>query len=287
MMVNITGSSRTFRAFRLSTAARIIGIVVLFVLTVFPLYWLINISLLPDTEVYKEKPHYVPPLRLLTMESYRTIFVKHSVGKYILNSFVICFFATLITLAFSMSMSYYLAKYRFRMKRFFFYFIIWSLTLPWVVYVLPVFRIVNALRLLDTHILMILLHGIAGIPMFTWFSLPYMQDFPDEMIDAARLDGAKEVAILWRIVGPALSNMVIALFLIRFIFAYNDLLYALIFTYHRAKMITPSILDFPSPYSIPFALMSAGGVISVLPIIIIVIVFQRYIVSGLTGRTIK
>jgi ABC-type glycerol-3-phosphate transport system permease component len=184
-------------------------------------------------------------------------------------------------------MAYYLAKFKFRGKRFFFYFIIWSLSLPWVVYVLPIFRIVDFFHLFDTHALMIILFGFSGIPMFAWFALPYMQDFPDEMIDAARIDGANELMILLRIVRPALNNVVIALFLIRFIFAYNALLYPLIFSVEKAKMIMPVILDFPTPYEMPFAKMSAGGIISVVPIILLVIIFQRYIVSGLTGRTLK
>ena len=184
-------------------------------------------------------------------------------------------------------MAYYLAKFRFRFKRAIFYFIIWSLTLPWVVYVLPIFRMVDRLRLFDTHLLMILMYGFSGIPMFAWFAIPYLQEFPQEMLDAARIDGAGEVMIIARIVLPALRNVVIALFLIRFIFAYNDLLYSLIFTVNRAKMIMPTILDFPSPYAMPFAKMAAGGVIAVVPIIVLVMVFQRYIVGGLTGRTLK
>lgn len=284
---NVLALKRVVRVLQIGNAVKLLGLIVLVVVAVFPLYWLLNISLQPDTEVFAEHPHYAPLLHLITLNSYQSIFIKHAIVRYITNSFIICFIATIITLTLSMCMAYYLAKFAFRMKSFFFYFIIWSLTLPWVVYVLPLFRIVNALKLFDTHILLILLYGVSGVPMFAWFALPYLQDFPDELIDAARIDGAGEVTILWRIVRPALSNMVIALFLIRFIFAYNDLLYSLIFTFDRAKMITPAILDFPSLYSVPFSFMCAGGIVSMFPILVVVIIFQRYIVSGLTGRTIK
>ncbi len=279
--------ARQPRRFPWASALKTLGTLILIVATVFPLYWMINVSMTPEKDVFSETTHYAPPLNQSTLQTYREVFANYPVGRYILNSFFICFFGSVVTLAFSFSMAYYLAKFQFRFKRFFFYFIIWSLSLPWVVYVLPIFRIVDMLKLLDTHILMILIYGFSGIPLFAWFALPYMQDFPDEMIDAARIDGASEVLILWRIVRPALRNVVIALFMIRFIFAYNDLLYSLIFTVNRAKMIIPSILDMPTQYSMPFARMSAGSVISVVPIIILVLVFQRYIVSGLTGRTLK
>ncbi|MGA2764161.1 MAG: carbohydrate ABC transporter permease [Spirochaetia bacterium] len=279
--------ARRRRRFSGLSILKVLGTLVLLVATVFPLYWMINISLIPEKEVFSETIHYIPPWSIISLETYRQVLANYPVLRYILNSFIICLLATVITLAFSFSMAYYLAKFQFRFKRFFFYFIIWSLSLPWVVYVLPIFRIVDMLKLLDTHILMILLYGFSGIPLFAWFALPYVQEFPDEMIDAARIDGASELSILWRIVRPGLRNVVIALFLIRFIFAYNDLLYSLIFTVNRAKMIIPSILDMPTQYSVPFARMSAGSAISVAPIIILVLVFQRYIVSGLTGRTLK
>jgi ABC-type glycerol-3-phosphate transport system permease component len=278
---------RQGRRFKASTLLWILGTLLLVAVTLFPLYWMINVSLMPESQMFKERPHYLPPLKLLNLQSYREIIVNHSVGRYILNSFLICSLATVITLAFSFCLAYYLAKFKFRFKRFFFYFIIWSLTLPWVVYVLPIFRIVQALDLFDTHLLLILLYGFSGIPMFAWFALPYFQEFPEEMIDAARIDGAGELAVLLKVVVPAMKNVTIALFLIRFIFAYNGLLFALIFTVIRAKMIIANILDYPTPYAMPFAKMSAGGVISVAPIIILVILFQRYIVSGLTGRTLK
>lgn len=275
------------RRLSFSTILTVLGIILLVATTVFPVYWLLNISLLSDKEVFRHSPHYFPPFKLITLQAYREIFVQHRVGTYIINSIGICLGATFLTLSFSIAMAYYLAKFQFRFKRFFFYFIIWSLTLPWVVYVLPLFRIANSLGLLDTHLLLILLYGISGIPLFCWFALPYLEAFPNEIIDAARIDGAGEFVIVWKIVGPALWNVVIALFLLRFIWAYNDLLYSLIFAFQRAKMIMPALNEFPTPFHVPFPKMGGGAVVSMVPIIIIVVVFQRYIVNGLTGRTIK
>jgi len=275
------------RKFRWSTVFKLVGTLLVVAATVWPLYWITNMSVLPETQVFRATPHYFPPPGVATLDAYQKIFAGYPIFLYIFNSFLICFLSTVVTLGFSFSMAYYLAKFKFRFKRFFFYFIVWSLSLPWVVYILPIFRIVDFFHLFDTHALMVILFGFSGIPMFAWFALPYLQDFPDEMIDAARIDGASEISILLRIVRPALNNVVIALSLIRFIFAYNALLFPLIFSVEKAKMILPVILDFPTPYEMPFAKMSAGGIISVVPIILLVFVFQRYVVSGLTGRTLK
>lgn len=123
--------------------------------------------------------------------------------------------------------------------------------------------------------------------MFSWFALPYMIDFPDDMLDAGRIDGASGPRILAQIVTPAMKNVLTALFLLRFIWAYNDLLFSLSFTFDRAKMMLPALLELPELYGIPYARMMAGALVSIVPIIALVLAFQRNIVSGLTGRTIK
>jgi multiple sugar transport system permease protein len=278
---------RRKRILTLGNVFKGVGVAIIAFLAVFPLYWMINVSLLPESEVVKTNPHVYPPPSVATLNSYREIFSKYRVSRYMANSIFIIGMASLVTLFLSFGVAYSLAKYRFRWKSLFLYLIIWFTALPWIVYVLPIFNIANALRLLDTHILMIMLYGFSGIPLFSWFALPYILDFPDELIDAARLDGCSEWGIVIRVVMPALRNVLLALFILRFVWAYNDLLYSLSFTFHRAKMIMPAILEFPGYLDIPFAKMAAGGFIAVSPILVIVIVFQKYVISGLVGRTFK
>ncbi len=266
---------------------RLLGIIVVVSLALVPIYWMLNVSLLPETEVIRTSPHYYPPPGIVTLDAYKEILTEYSVFTYILNSIIICFLATVVTLLLSFSIAYSIAKHDFRLKKYVYYGIIWLLALPWVVYVLPIFKIVSGLGLLDTHILMIMLYGFSGIPLFSWFALPFMHTFPNELIDAGRLDGCSEWGVVWRIVMPSLKNALIALFILRFVWAYNDLLYSLSFTFYRAKMIMPALLEFPGLYEMPYAKMAAGGLLAMLPILLIVVIFQKYVVSGLTGRTLK
>ncbi|MFQ6066494.1 MAG: carbohydrate ABC transporter permease [bacterium] len=275
------------KMFKLADVLRFLGIIVVVCLTLFPIYWMLNVSLLPETEVVKTNPHYYPPPNMMTLKAYKEILTEFSVFTFMLNSIIIVFLATLVTLFLSFSIAYSIAKYNFKSKNYLYYGIIWLLALPWVVYVLPIFKIVSGIGLLDTHILMIMLYGFSGIPLFSWFALPFMHAFPNELIDAGRLDGCSEWGIVWKIVMPSLRNALIALFILRFVWAYNDLLYSLSFTFHRAKMIMPALLEFPGLYEMPYAKMAAGGLLAVLPILLIVIIFQKYVVSGLTGTTLK
>ena len=271
---------------KLGDVLRFLGIIVVVSLAFVPIYWMLNVSLLPETEVIRTSPHYYPPPDTVTLKAYKEILTEYSVFTFMLNSVIIVSLATLVTLFLSFSIAYSIAKYNFKLKNYLCYGIIWLLALPWVVYVLPIFKIVSGWGLLDTHILMIMLYGFSGIPLFSWFALPFMHAFPNELIDAGRLDGCSEWGIVWRIVMPSLRNAVIALFILRFVWAYNDLLYSLSFTFHRAKMIMPALLEFPGQWEMPFAKMAAGGLLAVLPILLIVVVFQKYVVSGLTGRTL-
>jgi len=269
------------------TILQLLGVILIVFLALFPLYWMFNVSLLPEAEVIKTHPHYYPLSSIITFKAYKDLIIGSSIFKFVLNSIIIVFLASLITLFLSFPIAYSIAKYNFKLKKYLQYGIIWLLALPWVVYVLPIFTIVSKLNLLDTHILMIMLYGFSGIPLFSWFILPFMYTFPSELIDAGRLDGCSEWSIVVRIVIPALKNAFIAVFILRFVWAYNDLLYSLSFTFNKAKMIMPAILEIPGYYEVPFAKMSAGGILAVLPVLLIVIIFQKYVVSGLTGRTLK
>jgi len=269
------------------TILQLLGVILITFLALFPLYWMFNVSLLPEAEVIKTHPHYYPLPGIITFKPYKDLIIGSSIFKFVLNSIVIVFLASLITLFLSFPIAYSIAKYNFKLRKYLQYGIIWLLALPWVVYVLPIFTIVSKLNLLDTHILMIMLYGFSGIPLFSWFVLPFMYTFPNELIDAGRLDGCSEWSLVIRIVMPALKNAFIAIFILRFVWAYNDLLYSLSFTFNKAKMIMPAILEIPGYHEVPFAKMAAGGILAVLPILLIVIVFQKYVVSGLTGRTLK
>jgi ABC-type glycerol-3-phosphate transport system permease component len=269
------------------SALKLLVAAFLLIIVFFPLYWMLNISLIPDNEVIRSKPHLFPPISLITLKAYKEAIVRFGLFTPLFNSVVIVFCATAITLALSFPVAYSLAKYTFRWKTFVHYLIIWFLALPWIVYVLPIFKIVSSIGFLDKHLVMILLYGFSGIPLFAWLALPFIREFPNELIDAARLDGCSELGIVWKIAVPSLKNVFVALFLIRFIWAYNDLLFSLTFTFQKAKMIMPAILEIPGLFDLPYAKMAAGGVIAVVPILVLAIVFQNQIVSGLTGRTIK
>jgi multiple sugar transport system permease protein len=275
-------SFRYFSRSPVSTSLKLAGTIVVVLLALFPLYWTLNYSVLPESETIVSPPHYYPPINLITTANYIIAFTQYPLLSSLLNSVFIVGLASLVTLSLSFLPAYVIAKHNFRLKGFLYYSIMALLAVPWVTYVVPLYTIATALGLIDTHLLMIMLYGFSGIPLFTWIAIPFVSALPDELIDTGRIYGLSEFGIVRRIAAPVLRNALIALFLLRFVWAYGDLLYQLVFTIDKAKMILPAILEFPGQYQVPFARMAVGGIVGIAPILVLVIVFQKYIVSGLT-----
>ena len=272
---------------QLRKAGQALLVLALLIMILFPIFWLGRISLTAEKAILSEHVTLLPAKGDVSLEAYRIAFTEHDTLKYLFNSLFIVLCATTVSLFFSISIAYVITKYEFKGRTAVMTGILFSVTIPWIVYILPLFTFAAQVNWLDKHGFMIFLYGVSGIPLFTWFAMPYMQEFPTEMIEGAKIDGANDLVILIRIIIPAVKNVLFALFLIRFIWAYNDLLFSLTFTFHKAKMIMPAILEFGGLYSVPFARMAAGGVIAITPIVLLVIVFQKYIETGLTGRTFK
>jgi multiple sugar transport system permease protein len=253
------------------------------VIVLFPLYWTFNYSFLPEKDTVSYPPIFFPSYpEHFTLEHYLVAVTKYPILGALFNSIIIVSIASVVTLILSLPPAYVLAKLDFKLKEEIYYFIMALLTVPWVSYTIPLYEISRALGLIDTHILLIMLYGFSGIPLFTWLAFPFIKSFPEDLIDVSRTFGLSEVRILFLVVLPILRNALISLFILRFVWAYSDLLYQLIFTIDKAKMINPAVLEFPGLYEMPYARMASGGILTVLPLLILSLIFHKYIISGLT-----
>jgi len=265
------------------TIAKAIVAIIILVIVIFPLYWTLNYSFLPEKDTVTYPPTFFPrwPAHF-TLEHYVIAVTKYPMLKALFNSILIVGIASIVTLMLSLPPAYVLAKLDFKMKDAIYYFIMALLAVPWVSYVIPLYRIARFLGLIDTHLLLIMLYGFSGIPLFTWLAVPFIRSFPEDLIDVSRTFGLSEIKILFFIIIPILKNAFIALFILRFVWAYSDLLYQLIFTIDQAKMAMPAVLEFPGQYEMPYGKMASGGILAVLPLLILTIMFHRYLISGIT-----
>ncbi len=252
--------------------------------TLLPFIWIILTSVKPASEIVHLPPTFFPVK--WTLNSYKTIFTDPRVplARFYFNSTFVTVMRVLITLFTSSLAGYIFCKYRFWGKNVLFVLILAQLMVPFQVIMIPEYLILVKLKLIDN------LWGLIVPGMVDAFGIFLMRQFvesiPDEMIDAGRIDGASDFGIYWRIVLPQLGPSLAALGIFTFLAVWNDYLFPLIVITTTEKRTLPLLLTwYSSQHSTRYDLTMAASVLVMLPILLVYIFFQRWIVRGvaLTG----
>lgn len=253
-------------------------------LTVFPLVWMVSVSLMPAGEAAQFPPPLVPSAP--TLEHYRTLFGTYGIGRYLLNSTVLATLATVLALAFTVPAGYAFAKLRFRGRDRLLQVILAALVVPGQIGTLPLFLMLERLNLVNTFAgaLVPWLASLFGV----WLVRQYALSIPDELLEAARVDGASERQIFTRIVLPALQPILVTLGLFVFLGSWNDFLWPLIILTDQQNYTLPVALAALSRESVQdVELMMAGAVVTVAPVLVLFLILQRYYVRGLLAGSVK
>jgi multiple sugar transport system permease protein len=252
--------------------------------TLLPFIWIILTSFKPSSEIVRMPPTFFP--EKWTLKSYQTIFTDPRVplARFYFNSTFVTVMRVLITLFTSSLAGYIFCKYRFWGKNILFVLILAQLMVPFQVIMIPEYLILVKLKLIDN------LWGLIIPGMVDAFGIFLMRQFieaiPDEMIDAGRIDGASDFGIYWRIVLPQLGPSLAALGIFTFLAVWNDYLFPLIVITTTEKRTLPLLLTwYSSQHSTRYDLTMAASVLVMLPILLVYVIFQRWIVRGvaLTG----
>ena len=260
------------------------GAALLALLVLAPLLWMGAVSLMPTGEAAQFPPPMVP--KAPTLEHYRALFVEDGVGRYLLNSAALATLATVLALLFTLPAGYAFAKLRFRGRERTFQALIGALVIPGQIGMLPLFLMLKWLGLVNTYAgaLVPWLAGIFGIFLVRQYAL----SVPDEMLEAARIDGASEWQIFTRLVLPTLQPVIVTLALFVFLGSWNDFLWPLIILSDQDLYTLPVALAALSREHVQDnELMMAGSVITTLPVLILFLALQRYYLSGLMAGSVK
>jgi multiple sugar transport system permease protein len=254
--------------------------------TLFPLYWMIASSLKAPDELTRLPPTWVPAHP--NLNAFGTVFSVIPYGQAFLNSFIIAAGDTAAIVVTSVMAGFVFAKYRFRGRDLLFYAVLGTMFVPIVVTIVPTFHVIQALGLVDT------VFGVMLPQLANAFGIFLMRQFirgvPDELLDAARVDGASEWTVLWRVVTPLLVPAVATLVLFAFVYQWNSFLWPLTVLQSEDKftvvLAMSRLLSYTSSIQFQNVVM-AGALISVLPNMILFLFLQRYFVASLarTGLT--
>jgi multiple sugar transport system permease protein len=253
-------------------------------LALLPMLWMVSASLMPTGEASTFPPHLLPSKA--TLSHYRDMFTRLSIGRYLFNSAFISIVVTGASLAINSAAGYAFAKLRFRGRDKTFRFLSAGLVLPVQVSMLPLFLLLKNMHLINTY-WGVIIPGLASI--FGIFLVrQYALSIPDEMLDAARVDGASEFRIFWSIVVPGILPILATLAIWTFLATWNDFMWPLIVLSDESHYTLPvALANLSGEHVQDTELMMAGSVITVIPVMLVFLFLQRYYIQGVMAGSVK
>jgi multiple sugar transport system permease protein len=274
-----TGSILRGAAFRL-------GALFIVLWSVAPFVWQFLTAFQEDRNLIAATPSFLPDPATLT--HFANIFIVKKFHIYLRNSLIVAGIATAIGLTFGAMAAYALARLNIR-RRFGLLGLILSISMfPQIAIVAPLYLLAAQLGLLDTYAVLVIVYVALGLPLVIWVLFGYFSTIPREIDDAARVDGAGPVRTLLSIIIPMSLPGVVTTGLISFIASWNEFMFALAFTSDLSVQTVPvGIANFQTLYYVPWGDLAAASVVVTVPLVLLVLIFQRYIIEGLTQGAVK
>jgi multiple sugar transport system permease protein len=285
--------------------------VIFLVYVLAPVAWLLSSAFQGEAEITSRPPHWIP--HQPTLENFEAIFQARekkvtyetrragdpATGGYIpstardllpsmWNSLVVAVSVVLLNLLVGVPAAYAMAKIRFIGRSTSIYFMLTTRVIPDIALVVPFFLFIRTFGLLDHLGSLVITYLAITVPFSIFILVSYFESLPDELDKAARVDGCSRLQTLTRVYVPLAMPALVAVVLFTFLSSWNEFLLALMFTQTPASQTMPIVVaSFASDFTISFAFINAAGVLAVVPPVLMAIIFERYIVSGLTAGAVK
>jgi trehalose/maltose transport system permease protein len=268
------------------TAAFYVLVAGIVVESVFPFYYAVITSFKSGQAIFRVD--YWPSS--FSLDNYVAVLAAGHFARNILNSLIVAVATVALSLALGVTASFALARIRFRGRRMLLFTILSVSMFPQIAVLAGLFEMVSAFRLYNSLLSLVLSYLIFTLPFTVWVLTAFMRDLPRGIEEAAIMDGASPFAIVTRIFMPMLWPAMVTTGLLAFIAAWNEFLFALTFISTDAQRTVPvaiALLSGASSFEVPWGRIMAASVIVTVPLIALVLVFQRRIVAGLTAGGVK
>jgi multiple sugar transport system permease protein len=268
---------------RIAVAARTLAAVALTAFFLFPIYWLFMISFKTAEEIFSYPPRWWPAQ--LQFQTYAVLF-KDGDAVTVWNSFVVAGASTVLAMLLGTLCAYSLARFRTGGEHLSNW-IISQRMVPPVAVVFPIFLLYVFFGWVDTYFGMVLLYTAFNLPYVIWMMRGYILDIPPSLEEAARVDGCTRWQVFWKVVLPMTRAGFFATAIFTFVFAWNEFLFALVFTRTEVTTYTVQVTHYFGGQSNFWAKISAMSVLGTVPIFIVVAFMQRYLVRGISLGAVK
>lgn len=252
----------------------------------FPAVWIILTSLKSETELVQQPVTYWP--QSPTLENYRQALTAQPLLHYLGNSLLVASLSTILTLLVASGAAYALARLDIKHKQFILTLMVASSTFPLISLLVPLFEVMRGFGLLNTSLALILPYTVLNLPVCVLVLVSFFQTIPQDLENAAMLDGCSRLGALWHVVLPLSLPGLFTAGILCFVNAWDEFLLALSFNANAAMRTAPvGIALYQGEFSFPWPLISAALVITTVPVAVVIAIFQEKVVGGLTQGGLK
>jgi multiple sugar transport system permease protein len=280
--VNIANAGLSFNSVTLRWIAGAIVVINGF----FPALWILLTSLKTESELVSKPITYWPANPV--MNNYVQAFTDQPLLKYLGNSFIVAMLATVASLVVSALAAYAIARLNLKRRQLILTCIVASSMFPLVTLLVPIFETMRALNLLNTYTALVLPYIVLNLPVCTLVLVSFFQSIPKDLENAAMIDGCTRLGALWRVVVPLAAPGVFTAGILAFVNAWDEFLLALSLNASASMRTAPvGITLYQGEFTFPWPIISAALIVAIVPVAVLIAVFQERVVGGLTQGGLK
>jgi multiple sugar transport system permease protein len=281
-MAIVTGSRRMRRV---EAALVYLALAALTAAFLFPLLWILGLSLKSRPQIFASPPLY---LWWPTLEHYLDVLGRSDFLKAFLNTLIVSTSAVLLSLAVGLPAAYAFARFPFRGRSFLFFSLLVMRMLPPIAVLVPMYVLLNQVGLTTTHLSVVLAYTTFSLPLVVWIMRGFFEDLPRELEECAWIDGATRFVAFWRVVLPLARPGMVAAGILCLQLAWNDFLFAAVLTNNATQTLPVLMAGFSGGDSgVDWGAMTASGMLVILPVILFSFAAQKHLVAGLSSGAVK
>lgn len=263
------------------TMLRYLAIILVVVILAFPFAWMLLSSFKNQIDITTNRNllQFTP-----TLQNYNNVFEQQNYLQYLFNSFLVALISTLLSLVLGLPAAYGIARFRANWLGLV---LLTARIIPGITFLVPWYIIFGRMKLLGSYWALILSHMLVGLPFIAWVMIPFFESLPHELEESARIDGTSHFGAFFRIALPLAIPGIITASIMAFIFSWNNFMFSLVLAGDDTRTLPIAIFNFLSYSSVDWGGLMAAAVVITLPVLLITLVVQRYIVAGLTAGATK
>jgi len=253
---------------------------------VFPFYWMLNTSLKPASEIFLSPPTFVSAN--WSLDAYATVLTQRPVGRYFLNSLIVALGTTVLSVTLAALAAYGFTRFFPGGATPFIVLLLFTKMLPETLLIIPYFRLMSDLGLLNTYAALVLAYSSFALPFSVWMLIGFFRSIPRDIDEAAMIDGATYLQAFWRVILPLARPGLVAVALFTFLIAWNSYVWALVLTTDSSMyVLSVGIANMVGEYRVQWNELMAAAVIAAVPVMILYSLLERHLVDAITAGAVK